>query len=106
MKMKLLLLTCLLILISSCKENSSKDLAQTSYTDASISYKIETVVEGIDVPWGMAFLPDGSMLISEQKGELIHFINGKKTLKYKNFSGTAIVKITPGTIDRIINWNP
>ncbi len=33
-------------------------------------------------------------------------INGKKTLKYKNFSGTAIVKITPGTIDRIINWNP
>ncbi len=32
-------------------------------------------------------------------------INGKKALKYKNISGTAIVKITPDTIDRILNWN-
>ena len=32
-------------------------------------------------------------------------INGKKILKYKNLSGTAIVKITPETIDRVLNWN-
>lgn len=80
MKTKLFLIASLILLISSCKENSTKNLAQTVYPDASISYKIETVVEGLDVPWGMAFLPDGSMLISEQKGELIHFKNGKKTL--------------------------
>ena len=80
MKIKFLLLACFAILCISCKENPNKDIAQMVYPDASISYKIETVVEDLNVPWGMAFLPDGSMLISEQKGELIHFKNGKKTL--------------------------
>jgi len=32
-------------------------------------------------------------------------INGEKTLKYKKNFGTAIIKITPDTIDRILNWN-
>ncbi|MEN8222694.1 MAG: RodZ domain-containing protein [Acidobacteriota bacterium] len=32
-------------------------------------------------------------------------INGINTLKYKKISRTAILKITPDTIDRIIYWN-
>lgn len=32
-------------------------------------------------------------------------INGKKTSKYKNISGTAILRVTPDTVNRIINWN-
>lgn len=31
---------------------------------------IETVVEGLVHPWGMAFLPDGRMLITEREGRL------------------------------------
>ena len=42
-------------------------------------FTVESVVEDIKVPWGMAFLPDGSMLITERAGELIHFHQGKKT---------------------------
>jgi glucose/arabinose dehydrogenase len=43
------------------------------------AYEIETVVEGFNIPWGMAILSDGSMLITEKSGELIHFKNGQKT---------------------------
>jgi len=44
------------------------------------AYDVETVVGDMDVPWGMVFLPDGSMLVSEQKGDLILFKDGAKTL--------------------------
>jgi len=45
-----------------------------------INYTTELVVSDMNIPWGIAFLPDGSMLITEKAGELIHFKNGKKTL--------------------------
>jgi glucose/arabinose dehydrogenase len=50
----------------------------TINTPDKISYKTEQVVSGLDIPWGMAFLPDGSLLITEINGKLIHFKNGKK----------------------------
>lgn len=43
------------------------------------SYSHEVVVPGLQIGWGMAFLPDGSMLITEKSGELIHFRNGQKS---------------------------
>lgn len=44
-----------------------------------VKYTTEVVVPNLDIPWGMVFLPDKSMLITEKSGELIHFKNGKKT---------------------------
>ncbi|NJY62299.1 PQQ-dependent sugar dehydrogenase [Salinimicrobium sp. CDJ15-81-2] len=41
-------------------------------------YEYEVVVPGLDIAWGMTFLPDGSMLITEKSGELIHFKDGQK----------------------------
>src|SRR5690606_34258754 len=43
------------------------------------SYTTETVVNGLDIPWGMVYLPDASMLCSELDGELIHFKDDVKT---------------------------
>ena len=39
----------------------------------------EVIVSNLSIPWGFTFLPDNAMLITEKKGELIHFKNGKKT---------------------------
>jgi len=40
---------------------------------------VETLVEGLDHPWGMAFLPGGQMLITERSGDL-RILNTDRTL--------------------------
>ncbi len=44
------------------------------------NYTTELVVPELQIPWGMVWLPDGGMLITEKSGELIHFKNRTKTL--------------------------
>lgn len=41
------------------------------------SFVMDTVVMGLDVPWGLAFLPNGDLLISERSGTLHTFSDGK-----------------------------
>lgn len=43
------------------------------------NYTLELVVSNIQTPWGMAWLPDGSMLITEKSGILYLVKNGTKT---------------------------
>ena len=38
-----------------------------------------TEVATFDEPWAMAFLPDGSMLVTTKPGQLFHVVDGKKT---------------------------
>lgn len=45
---------------------------------AETQYGYEVVVPDLQIAWGMDFLPDGSMLITEKSGELIHFKDGQK----------------------------
>jgi glucose/arabinose dehydrogenase len=60
----------------SCGQKSENQVA--SVDDPPFS--AELVVDGLKIPWGMVFLPDGSMLITEKAGELIHFKDGLKTM--------------------------
>ncbi|MCP4286595.1 MAG: PQQ-dependent sugar dehydrogenase [Gammaproteobacteria bacterium] len=40
-------------------------------------FRVETVSEGLEHPWSLAFLPDGSMLITERPGRLRVIEDGK-----------------------------
>lgn len=41
------------------------------------SFKLETVAEGLEHPWALAFLPDGSQLVTEREGRLRRIQDGK-----------------------------
>lgn len=49
-------------------------------------FKTEVVTSGLDIPWSFAFLPNGSILISERPGRLRIIENGK--LRKEPISGT------------------
>lgn len=76
MKQSSLLLVLLFITRLSCAQQIESEIKAESPT--SLNYTTEIIVPDINIPWGMAFLPDGSMLITEKSGELIHFKNGEK----------------------------
>lgn len=92
--------TALLILLSFSLTQCQKKNEFISQDN--LGYKAETVVDGLDIAWGMEFLPDGSILIAEQEGKMILFKDGKKTqiknvpeVVYKNQGGFLDLKLHP-----------
>lgn len=55
---------------------SSSLIAQTS---ASLKYNAVKLYEGLQNPWGMVWLPDGRLLVTEKAGEILVFRNNKFT---------------------------
>ena len=48
-------------------------------TPSEVDYNLDLVVPDLELPWGIAMLPDHSLLITEKSGLLIHFKEGNKT---------------------------
>ena len=44
-----------------------------------LNFILEEVAGGMNIPWGMDFLPDGSMLVADKGGKLYQVKNGKQT---------------------------
>ena len=59
--------------------NSQEKRNDITLSPESISYTFETIIDGIEIPWGLAWLPDGTMLVTEKSGSLYHIKNKKKT---------------------------
>ncbi|WP_394749981.1 PQQ-dependent sugar dehydrogenase [Spongiimicrobium salis] len=43
------------------------------------TFSANLLVGGIQIPWGIAFLPDNSLLITDKVGDIFHFKDGQKT---------------------------
>src|ERR1700704_2116146 len=46
-------------------------------TQTQSSFKVETVVGGLQVPWSIVWAPDGRMIFTERAGRVRVFENGK-----------------------------
>lgn len=51
--------------------------AQDTFRSAKAGYRLVTLSRDLEQPWGMAFLPDGRLLITERPGRLRVFANGR-----------------------------
>ncbi|MDA9015811.1 PQQ-dependent sugar dehydrogenase [Flavobacteriaceae bacterium] len=48
-------------------------------TPTAVNYTYETVVDGIDIPWGLVFITENDFLVTEKSGILYRVKNGEKT---------------------------
>ena len=74
--LNLLLIISFISIVACAQKHKSIIIADDPKT---IDYTTEVVVNELDIHWGFVFLPDGSMLITEKSGELIHYNAGVKT---------------------------
>ncbi|MEO8472583.1 MAG: PQQ-dependent sugar dehydrogenase [Chryseolinea sp.] len=69
------------MLCFSCSQKESTPLAETvvDSTAANNAFKVDTLYKSFINPWGMAWLPDGRMLVTEKSGEILVFKDDKFT---------------------------
>ncbi|NAY90513.1 PQQ-dependent sugar dehydrogenase [Muricauda sp. JGD-17] len=60
------------LLSTSCAQNSNSG----AKTPKSVDFTAQIVVDGIQNPWGMAFMPNGGLLITEKAGQLLFHKDG------------------------------
>ena len=65
--LRLLALIFAPVLLAAC---GPKDVPADTVKSDRHSFRIVTMAEGLNHPWGMAFLPGGAMLITERSGQL------------------------------------
>ena len=75
-------LVCLLTMAAAA---SAEEIEQSQQHD----FRIETLADGLAHPWGLAFLPDGGILITERSGALRLFKDGQ--LQDEEISGVPEV---------------
>lgn len=75
--MKQYFLYLVALITISCNSQEKKN--DITVTPENKTYTLETIVDGIDIPWGMTWLADGSMLVTEKSGVLYHVKNKTKS---------------------------
>ncbi|BDT57396.1 hypothetical protein MasN3_08900 [Massilia varians] len=60
-----------------CSSSLAQEVEPVAQPPAAKGWKVETVVDSLPQPWGMAWLADGRMLVTGKKGTL-HLVDGKR----------------------------
>ena len=60
-----------------CSSSVAQEVEPVAEPPAAKGWKVETVVDSLPQPWGMAWLADGRMLVTGKKGTL-HLVDGKR----------------------------
>lgn len=74
-KSTLATLLCTLFIATSCAQDHGPKIQN----EKDPKYVQETVVDGIDIPWGMDFISETELLVTEKSGILYHVVNGIKS---------------------------
>jgi len=116
MKKTSLILSIIFLSISSaCSQKENYPPIQDSDEN---SFELVKIVDGIDIPWGLAFTDKSSFLVTDKKGILYHVEDGKKNIIKgipkivfsrqgglldvavdKNFSSNQIIYLTASVSD-------
>jgi len=67
------------LFIALCNFSCAQNIENQVSTPDNVPFSVELLIDEMQIPWGMAFLPDGGILVTEKSGEIIHFSNGEKT---------------------------
>ena len=71
-------LACALALMLACGQPPGRGAGEVATTgDGATSFRVETVVANLEVPWSIAFTPDGRMLFTERPGRVRVFEGGR-----------------------------
>ena len=67
---RLIVIGMLVAGLSAAAIGSAASLAAQVERSSKANFEIVTVADGLERPWGLAFLPDGRMLVTERPGRL------------------------------------
>lgn len=79
----LTMLVCMMLACSERDNNGDDNRDSENYSGATfkseeLTFGVDTIAADLKNPWGIAFLPDGRMLVTERSGEILIFQNGKQ----------------------------
>jgi aldose sugar dehydrogenase len=79
----LAILLCMTLACSERETNSEANRDSETYSGATfkseeLTFGVDTIAADLKNPWGIAFLPDGRMLVTERSGEILIFQDGKQ----------------------------
>ncbi len=60
------------------KENSEPPYTGETFESEKLTFGLDTLANDLKNPWGIAFLPDGRMLVTEREGKVLIFQDGKQ----------------------------